>query len=84
MAQNKKYQVISYHPTENGYDEKGDYNRLDDAKKECKKLLYHDNPDYKWYQEMFILTDTKVVMVFDEYHKNGRKPYDFETKEFNF
>lgn len=84
MAQYKKYQVISYHPTENGYDEKGDHDRLEDAKKECKQLLYHDNPNYKWYAKMYILTDTEVILVFDEYHKQGRKPYDFETNDFAF
>lgn len=80
----KKYQVISYHPTENGYDEKRDWNTLAEAKAECKKLLYHDNPDYRWYEKMFIVTDTEVVMVFDEYHHNGRKPFDCETKDFSF
>jgi hypothetical protein len=80
----KKYQVISYHPIENGYDEKCDWNTLAEAKKECKQLLYHDNPDYRWYEKMFIVTATEVVMVFDEYHHNGRKPYSFETEKFTF
>ena len=80
----KKYCVISYHPVENGYDSKGEHYNLADAKKECKQLLFHDNENFRWYEKMFILTDKEVVMVFDEYHHNGRKPYSFEAEKFSF
>ena len=77
----KKYHIISYHPTENGYDEKKDYNTLAEAKAECKYLLYRDNPQYQFYEKMFIVTDMEIVMVFDRFYHHGRKPYDYEIKD---
>ena len=82
--QKKKYQVVTYHPTENGFDEKSEHNTLAEAKAECKEYLYKDNPGYKWYEEAYIITDTEVVMVFDEFHHNGRKPYSIEIAQFSF
>ena len=79
-----KYSVISYHPVENGYDSKGEHYNLADAKKECKQLLFHDNENFRWYEKMFILTDKEVVMVFDEHHKQGRKPYECEKEDSDF
>lgn len=70
----KKFSVISYHPTENGYDEKKDCNTLAEAFSECKILLSNG------YEKAFIIKDKRIVLVFDEYHHNGRNPYDHEVK----
>lgn len=80
----KKYHIVSYHHTENGYDGKMDYDTLVEAKREAKRLLYHDNDNYRWYEKMFITCENGIVMVFDENYHDGRKPYSFEQEDFNF
>ncbi len=81
---NYKYHIITYHPFENGYDEKPEEKTLAEAKAAAKKLLFENNPDFKWYEAVYIITNKTIVWVFDEFSKKGRKPYQHEFKEFNF
>ena len=72
-----KYQVITK-CYDNGLDEKPEVKNMAQAKESAKWYLNNG------YDEVYILSETKVVRVFDAHHKQGRKPYDFETKQFNF
>ena len=80
----KKYQIFTYHPFENGYDEKPEESSMQAAKKTAKRLLFTDNPDFRWYEKVFILSVHKIHWVFDKYNRNGRKPYEHEMHAFSF
>ena len=71
----KKFHLITYHPTENGYDEKEDLDTMKEVNLYAKYYL-------KTQMAVFVLSRHQLVKVFDEQSKRGRKPYSFEIKKF--
>lgn len=71
-----KYHLITYHPTENGYDDKEDLGTMKEVNSCAKDYLKEK------YEKVLVFSGHSLVKVFDEHHTNGRKPYPFERKEF--
>lgn len=71
-----KYHLVTYHPTENGYDDKEDLNSMKEANSCAENYLK------EMYEEVLVFSNHSLVKVFDKRHKRGRKPYPFEMKKF--
>ncbi len=71
-----KYHLVTYHPTENGYDDKEDLNSMKEVNSCAEKYLK------EMYEEVLVFSNHSLVKVFDKRHKRGRKPYPFEMKKF--
>lgn len=69
-----KYHLITYHPTENGYDEKDDLDTMKEVDLCAKNYLKAQ------MEKVFVFSNHSLVKVFDERHKRGRKPFPFEVK----
>lgn len=78
----KKYHLVTYHPTENGYDDKEDVNTMAEATKLAKRYL--SMPEYYDSVYVFNETENKLQRVFDQFSKNGRKPYESEIQKFQY
>ena len=73
----KKYHLIIYHPTENGFDDAEDLDTMKEVSSCAKGYLQEG------YEKIFVFSNHSLVKVFDKYHKRGRKPYPLETKNFH-
>lgn len=73
----KKYHLIIYHPTENGYDDAEDLDTMKEVSSCAKGYLQEE------YEKIFVFSNHSLGKVFDKYHKRGRKPYPLETKNFH-
>lgn len=71
-----KYHLVTYHPTENGYDDKEDLGTMKEVNSCAKDYLKEK------YEKVFVFSGHSLVKVFDERHKRGRKPYPFEMEKF--
>ena len=71
-----KYHLVTYHPTENGYDDKEDLNSMKEVNSCAENYLK------EMYEEVLVFSNNSLVKVFDKRHKRGRKPYPFEMKKF--
>lgn len=71
-----KYHLVTYHPTENGYDDKEDLDSM--------KVVVFCAKNYLKAQveTVFVFSNHSLVKVFDKRHKRGRKPFPFEMKKF--
>ena len=82
------YHIITYHPVENGFDDKSDHETYSEAKVAAKRLLTKDNPDFRYVEKVFILHETKpfakLMRVYDKDNRNGRRPFGIEKQDFNF
>ena len=71
-----KYHLITYHPTENGYDDKEDLDTMKEVNSCAENYLK------EMYEEVLVFSNHQLIKVFDKRHKRGRKPYSFEVKRF--
>ena len=71
-----KYHLVTYHPTENGYDDKEDLGTMKEVNSCAENYLK------EMYEEVLVFSNQSLVKVFDKRHKRGRKPFPFEMKKF--
>ena len=78
-----KYHLVTY-CEDNGEDDKDYVNSLGMAEKIAKQYLKGDNLTLP-YEKVYLFNELNntLIKVFDDRHKNGRKPYFFETRNFN-
>jgi len=77
MFNGYKYHIITV-CDECGMDERPEVKTLSQAKEAADWYLETG------YTKVFVLTDKKIVMVYDQHHKSGRQVYDRELTDFTF
>lgn len=63
---------------ENGMDERPEVKTLSQAREAADWYLETG------YTKVFVLTDKKVVIVYDQHHRSGRPVYERELTDFTF
>jgi len=78
-----KYHLVTYNG-DCGDDDKDYVNDLTEAKRLAKSYLKGDDITLPYEKVMvFNEIDNTLILVFDQYNKNGREPYSSEIANYN-